>query len=298
MNPRESVYVIVPVHNRKNVTLKCLENLHLRGDLNRYHIVIVDDGSIDGTTEAIHSLYPEVAVLQGDGNLWWTGAIKKGMEYAYEQGAEFFVWLNDDCYPQQDTINKLLNICKNDSKIIAGGQSLNPDTLIPSYGGIIGKNKIVPVHALPNSVLECDGLCGNIVCINKSVVQAIGYPQAHLFPQYHGDTTYTHIAKQKGYKLLIVGEAVAFCENDHEHTSWMTTRRSFIDIWNERFTIKSPYYWKAELNYYIVMLGIHGLWFYFYERIIKFIFIAIIVSAFPLKYRTWLKSIVSKKSIV
>ena len=176
MNHRESVYVIVPVHNRKNVTLKCLENLRLCGDLNRYNIVVVDDGSIDGTTEAIHSLYPEVAVLQGDGNLWWTGAIKKGMEYAYEQGAEFFVWLNDDCYPQQDTINKLLNICKNDSKIIAGGQSFNPDTLIPSYGGIIGKNKIISVNALLNSVLECDGLCGNIVCINKSVVLAIGYP--------------------------------------------------------------------------------------------------------------------------
>jgi len=291
---KESVYVIIPVYNRKNITLKCLENLNLCGDLNRYYIVVVDDGSTDGTTEAIHNLYPEVIVLNGDGNLWWTGAIKKGMEYAYEQGAEFFVWLNDDCYPQQDTINKLLNICKHEPKIIAGGQSLEPDTFIPSYGGITGKNRIIPVNALPNSVLECDGLCGNIVCINKSVVQAIGYPQAQLFPQYYGDVTYTHIAKQKGYKLLIVGDAVAFCKNDHEHTSWMTTSRSFIDIWYERFTIKSAYYWKAELNYLIVMLGKRGLWFYIYERIIKFIFIAIIVSVCPLKCRIWLKSIVSK----
>ncbi len=294
MNQRELVYVIVPVHNRKKTTLQCLENLRLNGDLHRYYIVVVDDGSTDGTTEAIYNLYPEVTVLKGDGNLWWTGAIKKGMEYAYEQGAEFFVWLNDDCYPQEDTINKLLNICKSDAKIIAGGQSLNPDTFIPSYGGIIGKNKIVHINAAPNSIAECDGLCGNIVCINKSVIQAIGYPQADMFPQYHGDTTYTHIAKQKGYKLLIVGDAVAFCDNDHEHISWMTTNRSFRELWHERFTIKSPYYWKAELNYYIVMLGIHGLWLYFYQRIIKFIFIAIIVVIFPLKSRLWLKSIVSQ----
>jgi GT2 family glycosyltransferase len=292
---KESVYIIIPVHNRKNVTLKCLENLCLCGDLNRYYIVVVDDGSTDGTTEAIQNSYPEVIILPGDGNLWWTGAIKKGMEYAYEQGAEFFVWLNDDCYPQKNTIKKLLDICRNDTQIIAGGQSLNPDTSVPSYGGIISKNKIIPVNALPNSVLECDGLCGNIVCINKSVVQAIGYPQAELFPQYHGDTTYTHTAKQKGYKLLIVGEAIAFCENDHEHTYWMTTSRSFIDIWHERFTVKSAYYWKSELNYYIVMLGLTGLWLYIYERIIKFIFIAMIVSLFPLNYRTRLKSIISKK---
>lgn len=294
MAQKESVYVIIPVHNRKNVTLQCLDNLSLCGDLNRYYIVVVDDGSIDGTTEAIYDLYPEVTVLKGDGNLWWTGAIRKGMEYAYAQGAEFFIWLNDDCYPQQGTINKLLDICKNDPKIIAGGQSLNPDTFIPSYGGIIGKNKISPVNALPNSVLECDGLCGNIVCINKSVVKAIGYPQAQLFPQYHGDTTYTHIAKQKGYKLWIVGDAVALCKNDHEHTSWLTTNRSFIDIWNERYSIKSAYYWKAELNYYIVILGRQGLALYIYERIIKFIVIAIIVNLLPLNFRVWLRKIVSK----
>ncbi|MFP3345185.1 glycosyltransferase, partial [Halomonas sp. SIMBA_159] len=85
---------IIPVHNRKNITLKCLETLKQCGDLDRYYTIVVDDGSTDGTSEAITNLYPEVTILTGDGNLWWTGAIRKGMEYAYERGAEYFIWLN------------------------------------------------------------------------------------------------------------------------------------------------------------------------------------------------------------
>ena len=65
---KEPVYIIIPVHNRKQITLKCLENLDKSGDLQQYHVVVVDDGSTDGTTEAINNLFPDVKVLPGDGN--------------------------------------------------------------------------------------------------------------------------------------------------------------------------------------------------------------------------------------
>ena len=80
---KENVYIIIPVHNRKEITLKCLDTLKQNGDLDKYYVIVIDDGSTDGTSEAIQSLYPDVIILTGDGNLWWTGAIKKGMEYAY-----------------------------------------------------------------------------------------------------------------------------------------------------------------------------------------------------------------------
>ena len=213
MNPacKEHVYIIIPVHNRKNITLKCLETLSQNGDLQRYHVVVVDDDSTDGTTEAIYSLYPDVTVLAGDGNLWWTGAIKKGMEYAYAQGAEYFIWLNDDCYPQKGAITKLLDACKSNPKLIVGGQSLDPDTLEPSYGGIVGKkNRIELVNAPHNSWLECDGLAGNFVCLPRSAVELTGYPDNKLFPQYYGDVTYTNMAKKKVLSCLYMVRQLLF----------------------------------------------------------------------------------------
>jgi len=38
-------------------------------------VIIVDDGSSDRTAEEVAENYPEVTILEGDGNLWWTGAI-------------------------------------------------------------------------------------------------------------------------------------------------------------------------------------------------------------------------------
>lgn len=294
---KQPVYIIIPVHNRKSITLQCLKTLANNGDLDKYHVVIVDDGSTDGTSESVASLYPEVTILAGDGNLWWTGAIVKGMEYAYQRGAEFFIWLNDDCYPEKGAIDRLLEICRSGNKIMAGGQCLDPDTSKPSYGGIqVINGKIVPVHATNTSLVECDGLAGNLVCICRNLVEEIHFPDFHLFPQYYGDVTYSHFAKKRGYKLLICLEAKAFCKNDHPVVSWLHPDRPFLEYWKQYFQIKSPFYWKAELAYYREIFSHKGILIYFYQRVIKFILFGILNLLTDTRTRAFLKRNLQKLS--
>jgi GT2 family glycosyltransferase len=285
------VYIIIPVHNRKAITLKCLQILKQNGDLAQYIVVVVDDGSTDGTSEAIRSLYPDVIILAGDGNLWWTGAIVKGMEYAYDKGAEYFIWLNDDCYPQKETIQKLIKTCQADNKIVVGAQSLDPETFQPSYAGIIVRqNQIIEVHTLKN-LLECDGLSGNLVCLNRNLIKDINYPNFRAFPQYYGDVAYTHQAKNNNYKLLIQGDAIAFCKNDHPRISWLNPDKSLLSYWQEYFTIGSSSYWKAELNYYREMFGFRGIALYLYQKIIRFWLFFIVVKITPISWRKSLKKL-------
>jgi len=208
---KSSVYIIIPVHNRKNITLACLENLQATGDLQRYKVIVVDDGSIDGTADVIHSLYPLVTVLQGDGNLWWTGAIGKGMEYAYQCGAEYFIWLNDDTFPSFNTIPLMLEACSQNLNRLATAQCYSTQAFEhPTYGGQV-KKLLSPklIHASQGQELECDCMSGNLVCLPRSVVDRIGYPPSLHLPHTLADIVYTWEAKKAGLQLVKLGDATA-----------------------------------------------------------------------------------------
>ncbi|MBW4472827.1 MAG: glycosyltransferase family 2 protein [Stenomitos rutilans HA7619-LM2] len=295
MFSKEPIYILIPVHNRRRITLKCLTTLSQNGDVERYHVVVIDDGSTDGTGQAICEQYPEVEVLTGDGKLWWTGAIATGMKYALSQGAHYIIWLNDDCLPQPGAITKLLKICQTTPRTVVGGQAFDPETHQPSYGGLVNHRfNSTPIHATSLQLIECDGLNGNLVCLPCSLVKAIGYPNHQRFPHYHGDTAYTHLAKRNGYTLLLDGGAVSFCKNTNTPISWLVTDRSIDQLWQDRFTIKSPHYWKAHLGFYQEMFGWFGTGVYLYELLIKFFIIAAIARLIPYHYRVQLKQFLSR----
>src|ERR1044071_9943972 len=81
-----AIYIIIPVHNRLEATRRCLESLRNQM-FTRFQILLVDDGSTDGTSEFVKENYPDVMLLTGDGNLWWTGAINLGIRYALLRGS-------------------------------------------------------------------------------------------------------------------------------------------------------------------------------------------------------------------
>ena len=73
-----SIAVLMTCHNRKLKTLATLESLFkqiLTSEiaLNAY---LVDDGSTDGTAEAVQQTYPQINIFSGDGNLFWNGGMR------------------------------------------------------------------------------------------------------------------------------------------------------------------------------------------------------------------------------
>ncbi|MBW4664751.1 MAG: glycosyltransferase family 2 protein [Chroococcus sp. CMT-3BRIN-NPC107] len=249
--PKESVYIIIPVHNRKNITLSCLYNLSKSGDLERYHLIVIDDGSTDGTTEAIKDLYPEVIVLSGDGNLWWTGAIKKGMEYAINRGAKYLIWLNDDCIPDTATLSLIVNFLKINPETIVGASCYTPESNEPVESGFKGRNRL---KASPEEVIFVDGLSGYCVGISSAIVNKIGLPNADHFPHYFGDVIYILKATHAKYKVCILGSAKVILpgENNAIHSfSNYLSQMSSIKLpqlfWNK----KSQYYLPAQFFYHI-----------------------------------------------
>ena len=58
------IYIVIPVFNRWKYTQACIESLN-KQTYKDFKIVIVDDGSSDGTSENIYDLYPNVHVIKG-----------------------------------------------------------------------------------------------------------------------------------------------------------------------------------------------------------------------------------------
>ena len=70
------IYVITAVHNRYAITEAFVQRL-LEQSEKDWNLILVDDGSTDGTADMVKSLVPEAVILNGDGDLWWGGALHK-----------------------------------------------------------------------------------------------------------------------------------------------------------------------------------------------------------------------------
>ena len=73
----DKIYILLPVHNRREITRKFIECLKLQTHQN-YHLVLIDDGSTDGTEKIVQSQIQALTVIKGKGDWWWAGSLQQG----------------------------------------------------------------------------------------------------------------------------------------------------------------------------------------------------------------------------
>ncbi len=190
----ENVAVLITCHNRKDTTLACLERLFsIRRDVDVY---CVDDNSTDGTADAVLEEYPQVSLIHGDGNLFWS----RGMRIAWIEASrskdyDFYFWLNDDLLLYDDSFDEMLQCSglMNHMAIIAGlVQETTTKQVI--YGGFDKDKHLIEANGTLN---EVNNLNGNFVLVPKYVFEKIGV----FDPVYHhdlGDVAYGHEAHRQG----------------------------------------------------------------------------------------------------
>jgi len=238
-----NLFIIIPVHNRRNYTQGCLASL-TEQTYSRFSIVVVDDGSMDGTSEMISQQFPEVILLHGDGNLWWSRSINRGVDYALQKNADSIMTLNDDLIVDPECIKSLYIASKQFPDSILGcfAFALEPGIINPVQKGMriswrMGKE--FEVDFPENGYCESDILPGRGMLIPKCVFDKIGQFDWKKFPQGGADYDFALRARKAGFKAIAVKNAVVRCYNNATGSQKLKAKKSLINFLQYLISIRS-----------------------------------------------------------
>jgi GT2 family glycosyltransferase len=115
------VAAVVPVHNRRDITLQCLRSL-ARIDKSGldFRVFIVDDGSTDGTSDAIREQFPETEIVEGTGNLHYAAGTNAGIVAARSWDPDFYLLMNDDAVFHEQFLRRLVATALDKGRSVVG----------------------------------------------------------------------------------------------------------------------------------------------------------------------------------
>lgn len=200
-----TVYVMLPVHNRRNITLDFAECLK-RQTYKNYCLLLIDDGSRDGTAAAVKEIINDAIVIRGEGNWWWAGSLQEGYNWLKQNRVardDVVLVMNDDTSFEADFISIGLRVLNDnpESLLTATGFNLKTGNPQDSGGYTLSWESLGFVETYENAEINCTSTRGMMSRVSDFLDVKGFYPR--LLPHYLSDLEFTMRAQKKGKKLII-----------------------------------------------------------------------------------------------
>ncbi|MDA8911050.1 glycosyltransferase family 2 protein, partial [Crocinitomicaceae bacterium] len=176
------------------------------------NIIIVDNGSKDGTIELIEKKHPKIQLVKSDENLGFSRANNLGIEIAMNNNAEFVFLLNHDAWVQDETLDELTKIALKHpefgilSPLHLNGTGDKLDENFSYYAGPKFCPNLIDDFYLGNNlkeIYESKFVNAAAWLISKDCLEKVGGFNP-IFHMYGEDDNYVNRLHFKGYKLGIV----------------------------------------------------------------------------------------------
>ncbi|MDQ3670477.1 MAG: glycosyltransferase family 2 protein [Actinomycetota bacterium] len=207
-----SLVAIVLAWNGREDTLACLESLR------EIDTICVDNGSSDGTGEAVRKRFPAVELLRSDENLGYAGGNNLGIRRALARGADWILLLNNDTVADAGIAGALeaaagarpdagVLACKvlfadaPERLMYAGGRF---DTLLGYSGRLQGHGQ--PDDGRFDTLREVDRATGEAMAVSRAAIELVGPLDESLFA-YVEDVEWCLRIRAAGCAVLFVPEA-------------------------------------------------------------------------------------------
>ncbi len=260
------VAILITCHNRKLSTLKCLESLYKNTiySNNYFKVFLVDDGSTDGTSDALKTRFPEVHIVQGNGKLFWNQGMRLAWETALNtDNFDFFIWLNDDTILHKNAITHLLE-CRTEillktkkNAIITGACMESIENQTFSYGARTEEKNLEP----NGDIQYCKYINGNIVLVPDKIYKQLGI-LSNDYTHGMGDYDYGLQAQEMGFLCATTKEYIAVCPLNKGVPNWCNPKislRKRLEAFNsplglniKEYTLFRKKFWKLTWWIYVL----------------------------------------------
>ena len=231
------IYVIIPVFNRIDKTLRCLKSLAGQTVYNNIKIIIVDDNSSDHTKEIISNQFSNIDIIEGNGNLFWTGSVKFGLNHVlkiHNSLHDHVLIINNDIELIPKTLEILLNESRKNKNSIISPLSVDirckkkiikTGTIIKSWFFNYSKHiyKNCNYNHIEKQNIEVDILTHRCVLFPIKTFYIVGLHDAENFLHYMGDVAYSIRCKYYGFRLILTSKTLVYLDtlnsNDNKKKS-------------------------------------------------------------------------------
>ncbi|MBW8050453.1 MAG: glycosyltransferase family 2 protein [Cytophagales bacterium] len=268
---KSKIYILLPVHNRKEITYQFIDCLKQQTCKN-YHLLLIDDGSIDGTSEMVKENIDadKLTEIRGMGNWWWAGSLQKGYKWLLKKKInpdDYVLIINDDCILENNFLETGMSLLEKHPKTLIQAIALIAGQPDNEVGGIHADWKNLSFNQAKDfSEINCLSTRGLFLRFCDFIEIGGFYPK--LLRHYTSDYEFTIRAFSKGFRLMtnhslkltINDSAAGGLTLDYKKSSWpflkILLSRKYTEnpiMWSMFILLSCPWKWK--------LVNIYKVWF-------------------------------------
>ncbi len=204
--------IIIPNYNGIKYIENCLASLADEPA----RVIVVDNGSADGSRELVQEKFPHVQVISLDKNYGFCGAVNRGIEESGKDKTPYVILLNNDTAVEPGFVRALEKALDRDKRAFSGAARMvnmyRPEMIDDAgdyycalgWAFAVGKDKPAADYGQPREVFSA---CGGACIYRRSILGKIGMLDENHFA-YLEDVDIGYRARIYGYRNLYVPEAV------------------------------------------------------------------------------------------